>query len=83
MTIPHSRFTDAHGTIYEPWTDGYALGFRVTDSKARVSYVYLNPSSEDSEGKSNTFLYIGLTGDPGLDTPECWVASVPEAHNGE
>jgi hypothetical protein len=52
---------------YTPWTDGYAVGFRCEAASGRIEYIYLNPSSEDSEGQPNVFLYQGAAGDPGID----------------
>lgn len=61
----YETFTDENGMQYEPWTNGYAVGFKCTRPDESVHYVYLNPSSEDSDGMSNVFLYEGPNGDPG------------------
>jgi hypothetical protein len=59
---------DTPEATYEPWTDGYAVGFKATrKSDGRVEYVYLNPSSETDDGQPNVFLYAGSTGHPALD----------------
>jgi hypothetical protein len=49
--------TDRHGVTWEPWTDGWAVGFKVTAPDGRVEHVYLNPSSESDDGVSTVFLY--------------------------
>jgi hypothetical protein len=51
---------DNYGTRYEPFTDGWAVGFKVTPPDGVVQWLYLNPSSEDPGGEpctSNVFLY--------------------------
>lgn len=65
--------TDAHGTRYEPWFGNGMVGYKVTGASGKVRYVYLNPSDEDSAGKSNVFLYEGETGDPAQDSPQVFV----------
>ncbi len=54
------------------WTDGHALGFKVTrHADGKVGYVYLNPSQDTwSDGKFNpdVFVYTGIHGDPALDS---------------
>jgi hypothetical protein len=50
-------FTDAIGTEYQPFFDGWTLGFRVTPPDKVVQWVYLNPSQDDTNGESNVFLY--------------------------
>lgn len=75
--------TDAHGTRYEPWEDDGLVGYRVTDKRGRVSYLYLSPSDEDSDGRSNVFLYRGGAGDPGLDAPLTWVYAIQESEDEE
>lgn len=59
------------GTKYESWTDGHAVGFKVTLKDGRVRYVYLNPSNEGSDEceSPNVFVYTGTEGTPALDTP--------------
>ncbi len=52
---------------YQPWTNGYASGLKCTGDNGKVTYIYLNPSSEDSEGVPNVFVYGGVYGDPALD----------------
>lgn len=60
------RVVDAHGATYEPWSNGRSVGFKVTRS-GRTEYVYLNPSSESDDAKSNVFVYHGTEGDAGQD----------------
>lgn len=56
---------------YVPWTDGYAVGYRVVfkDGSRQDQYIYLNPSSETDDGIPNVFVYIGPHGDPAMDSP--------------
>lgn len=54
---------------YVPWTDGHAVGYRVTDDDGRDEFIYLNPSSDDSDGEPNVFVYRGPHGDPSQDQP--------------
>ena len=56
---------------FTPWTDGFAVGFRVRHRvTGAVEHVYLNPStSGDGDGDEHygtVFLYAG-TGEPGQD----------------
>lgn len=61
---------DGDGATYEPWTDGYAVGYKVTWGDW-TEYVYMNPSSrspdEPDDGNPNVFVYIGSEGQPGQD----------------
>lgn len=53
---------------YEPWTDGYAVGYKVTHrATGAVEYVYLNPSNEGVEDRPDVFLYHGNNADPARD----------------
>lgn len=56
---------------FEPWTDGHAVGYRVTrHADNHVTFVYLNPSQEtwtDGDFSPDVFLYIGANGDPAQD----------------
>lgn len=72
------RVTDSNedGTpaiTFEPWTDGHAVGFKVTRHVDNaVSFAYLNPSQDTmSDGKLNpdVFVYVGTCGNPSADTP--------------
>ena len=56
------------GTTYEPWTDGYAVGFKV-ERDGKVEFIYLNPSVDDDAGEPNVFVYQGEYGDPSRDGP--------------
>lgn len=58
---------DAHGTTYEPWTDGWAVGFRVKREGKPDRFMYLNPSGDSDDGVSNVFLYEGVGGNPSED----------------
>lgn len=81
------RVTDTHkdgsnAFVFEPWTDGHAIGFQVTrvhDNK--VGYVYLCPSQDtystdvdaDADAMPNkgfnpdVFIYTGTAGEPDGD----------------
>jgi len=72
FTPPPTLITNG-GTTYEPWTDGYAIGFKVTTPGKLIRYVYLNPSNDDGEPEVSTpdvFLYIGELGDSAQDGAE-------------
>jgi hypothetical protein len=58
--------TSDEGHVYEPWTDGWAVGFKVTHGKTgTVRYVYLNPSgSDDPTGDATVFVSQGEAADP-------------------
>jgi hypothetical protein len=57
---------------FEPWTDGHAVGFRVTrHADNAVGYVYLNPSTDtwsDGDFNPDAFVYSGVHGDPARDS---------------
>lgn len=58
-------------TDYEPWTDGHAIGFKVTMADGLVRYVYLNPShNEDPAEDPCVFVYLGDHGEPDRDSAE-------------
>lgn len=68
--------TNRDGTpaiTFEPWTDGHAVGFRVTRHvDGKVGYVYLNPSEDtwvDGKFNPDVFVYTGVAGDPSGDYP--------------
>lgn len=62
--------TQGNEVTYEPWTDGYAVGFKVTHTPTgTVEYIYLNPSNnEDNSDVPNVFIYQGTEGDPAFDS---------------
>jgi hypothetical protein len=68
---PFHTVISEEGYVYEPWTDGHAVGFRVSHPDGRVQYIYLNPSSSDTLGEATVFLYQGEHGDPALDMDAC------------
>lgn len=59
------------GHRFEPWTDGHAVGFRVTAPGRPTRFAYLAPSVESDDGAAVVFLYAGDAGDPAIDSPEC------------
>jgi hypothetical protein len=53
---------------YLPWTDGYAIGFRLERDDGKVDHVYLNPSNnDDGSDDPNVFVYSGPAGTPAID----------------
>lgn len=65
LTVPD---TQGRKVTYEPWTDGYAIGFKVTRDDGKVDYIYLVPSNnEDGSDEPNVFIYSGHHGDPAHD----------------
>lgn len=46
------------GVTYTPWTDGWAIGFKVTSPGQSDRYILLNPSNTDSIGEANCFVYV-------------------------
>lgn len=63
--------TQGDEVTYTPWTDGYAVGFKVEHKATNtVEYIYLNPSNnEGNEDVPNVFIYQGPQGDPSQDQP--------------
>lgn len=62
-----------HGNVtasYIPWTNGYAVGFRIVRQDKPDEYIYLNPSSEDDSGTPVVFVYQGPNGNPDTDMPQ-------------
>lgn len=60
---------DNHGTVYTPWTDGHAIGFRAVHTNGVTEYIYLNPSTGDNEDDlPRLFLYVGESGKPDTDS---------------
>lgn len=53
---------------YSPWLLGYdQVGLCCTDQDGKEIFIYLNPSSDDSDGGPNVFVYRGPHGNPILD----------------
>lgn len=64
------------GATFTPWTDGRAVGYKITAEGKLDMYIYLNPSSETDTGEiedSDVFVYRGDTGYADLDEPQCFV----------
>ena len=67
--------TDDNGVRYTPILGGW----RLTHPDGVVEYVYLNPSSDDTDGLSNVFVYH----DNGYcEMPECYIAIHKEREPG-
>ena len=70
MRVVGESLTTDEGHVFEPVTDGWAMGYRVTHADGRVEFIYLNPSSSDEGEKACAFVYIGPDGSPsGQDQP--------------
>jgi hypothetical protein len=69
------------GVRYSPFTNGAGIGVRADHPDGRTEYVYLVPSTGDSEGQPNVFVYSGTAGDPNEDGTVCYV-NVFEASHG-
>ena len=67
---------------FEPWTDGHAVGYKVTrHADGAVQYVYLNPSQDtwsDGEFHPDVFVYHGPHGHPAKDIPDHFYALFDE-----
>lgn len=57
------------GVEYTPWTDGYAIGYKIAHPNGDTTYIYLNPSQSEGEGDGNVFVYTGDKGNPEADLP--------------
>lgn len=58
---------DESGHVFEPWTDGRAIGYRVTSPAGAVEYIYLNPWGRTNMADATVVLYIGDAGRPDTD----------------
>jgi hypothetical protein len=63
-------------TVYTPFIakDG-RVGYSVQRDYGPITYVYLNPSSTESDPTPNVFVYEGVHNDPGQDEPVCFVTA--------
>lgn len=75
--IHTTEWNDGSVCTYEPWSDGHAVGFKIT-CNGKVSYIYLNPSSGGDS--PDVFVYTGTEGDPSQDSPDCFLT--PEGVKG-
>lgn len=73
--------TTDEGHTFEPFTDGWAVGFLVTHADGRQTYLYFNPSggddgddTADGIGLANAFVYVGPNGNPEHDATACYIA---------
>lgn len=74
ITLEVQPFTTPEGATFEPWTDGSAVGFKVTAPNLPDRYILLNPSTATSTGDvydTDVFLYDG-EGEPELEHPVCY-----------
>ena len=60
-------------TDFQPFIGEGYIGYRVTFKDGTVRYIYLNPSTGCDEGPPDVFVYLGEVGEPGMDTPECFI----------
>lgn len=77
------NFTTVDGgseITYTPWTDGHAVGFKVTQPNGDESYVYLNPSQTDGgpDSTPDVFVIQGVTGESDQDMAQVWISTAPE-----
>lgn len=75
--------TDSGNVTFEAWTNGFAVGFRVTNKVTdKVRYLYLNPSPDDGTVKGGDdgtiFVYEGDKGDPGEDSTVCYIDTMED-----
>lgn len=61
---------DDGGVTYTPWSDGWAIGFKVEFDDGRVDFIYLNPSGGSDDNVPTVFLYRGTEGDVTKDGAE-------------
>jgi hypothetical protein len=59
------------GITYQLWTDGHAIGYKITHPGGRVAYLYLNAGGGSDDGAPTVFAYQGYAGDLGEDSPIC------------
>lgn len=72
VLVPY-RKTDANGVTYV----AVLGGLKIIHPNKDVEYLYLNPSSDDSDGLSNVFVYL----DKGnYESPHCYIA-IGERHD--
>ena len=74
-TIVTGDWDDGSEAAFEPWADGYAVGFKCIVN-GRTSYIYLNPSSGGAS--PDVFVYQSRPGeDPEDAEPVCFLAFAP------
>lgn len=56
--------TTAEGATFTPWTDGYAIGYKVTAPGLPDRYLFFNPSSDTGEDIFHTNAFVYLEADP-------------------
>ena len=68
--------TTDEGATFEPWTDGHAVGFKVSAEGMPTRYLFLNPSgAQDSAdiADSDAFVYVSETPDIEDAEPQCFI----------
>ena len=68
--------TTNEGATFEPWTDGHAVGFKVTAPGKPDRYIYLNPSGGVDTGDINdtdAFVYLSDSTEIDDAEPQCFV----------
>ncbi len=48
---------DDDGALWEPWSNGSDIGFRITNADGDMAYVFLAPSTGSGDGQPTAFLY--------------------------
>jgi hypothetical protein len=83
ITPPVVFDTNDRKVTYHAWTDGHAIGYKVTRDDGKVEYVYLNPSgNDDGSDDPNVFVYSGEHGDPSRDSPHVHIVQRFGAEDG-
>jgi hypothetical protein len=59
--------TSLGGTSYGAWTDGWGVGLECVRSDGLCTYLYLEPSQEQDDGRACVFCHLGCGGDPTED----------------
>lgn len=76
MVISNEPISTSDGVTYEPWSDGYAVGFKATHPDGRVEYIYLNPSDVEPDETPTVWVYQGTTGVPHYGDTELGVFEI-------
>lgn|GEM_PF-7077636 len=70
-------YSENPNVFYEPFVIDGRVGYRCQTYNAgdtRETYLYLNPSTDDSDGMPNVFVYEGEENDPADDRPVTYIA---------
>jgi len=70
-------YSENPSVFYEPFVIDGRVGYRCQTYNAgdtRETCIYLNPSTDDSDGIPNVFVYTGEENDPADDSPVTYIA---------